>query len=122
MLELDNAIAEVSSELSNELKSDKAYLRRENEKLQRKLDVANKGILGLSVDKKGLEKDVQFFRDTNLSREIGAGVLAFCGVMAPLLPVEWWSVKWFCMLYGGVVLGVITSVGLGIYFSRKRTE
>jgi len=112
---IDNEIVtSLLTDIRTSGEKDKAALRKESKALQEKLESANMTILNLSIRNKGLEKDVHFFRDTKWSREIGATVLAFCGVIAPLLPVGWWSVKWFCMLYGGVVLG--------IYFSRKRTE
>ena len=101
---------------------DKAALRKESKVLQEKLVDATETILDLSIAKKGLEKDVQFFRDTKLSRETGAAVLAICGVAAPLFPIEWWSVKLFSMVYGGVVFGAIISVGLGIFYGRKRMD
>ena len=120
---IDNEIVtSLLTDIRTSGEKDKAALRKESKALREKLESANTTILNLSIAKKGLEKDVLFFRDTKMSREIGAVILAFCGVAAPLLPVGWWSIKGFCILYGGIVFGALVSVGLGLYYSRLKTE
>jgi len=124
----DNEIvASLVADIRTSSKSDKAFWRKEGREFREKIDSATAQILKLSTEKARLERDVRFFRDTKLSREIGAGVLTVCGLTAPLfihgftLPVFslWW---WFGIGYYCVVFGAAVSVFWGVWFSRIKMD
>ena len=106
---------------------DKAALRKESKALQEKLVDATETILDLSIAKKGLEKDVRFFRDTKWSRDIGAAVLAICGISAHFfiakLNLPAFSFDWFLGIgYYCVVVAAAVSVFWGVCFSRIKPD
>lgn len=109
-----------------------SFLTEENNKLDREINKQAKelkdldkqikqrdqSITALLVQNKGLQKDVSFFRATNLCREIGAMVSAICGLVVPFLLVKWWDTPYLSEIYCIVATGAITSVMWGIYHGR----
>ena len=94
---------------------DKTALRKESKDLRVKLEAATATILDLSVQNKGLIKDVCFFRSTKWSREIGALVLAICGLTVPIIPDKYW-LDWYIVYYCVVTCAAI-SVAWGVWYS-----
>jgi len=122
MSERSKAVDAERLTISKELKRDKTRLHEDVERLQEKLDIATNKILTLSVANAQLKKEVSFFRDTKLSRDIGAAVLAVCGLTAPLFSYRWWYEMHFDTIYYGIAVCAATSVILGTLFSRRETD
>jgi len=115
----DNEIVtSLLTDIRTSSESDKAYLRKEGKEFRTKFGIATEKILELSTEKARLERDVRFFRDTKLSREIGVVALAICSAFAPLFLQSWWSlIVYYCLITGAGV-----SVFWGVWFGRIKND
>ena len=93
-----------------------------NNEVKQTDDEKNKTITSLRVENKSLEKDVLFFRATNLCREIGAVASVFCGVTAPFFFVKWQDNPYFDIIYSSMAACAVTSIIWGIYHGRIKTD
>ena len=113
---LFRALALVLMADKKELRKECKEFRKANTELNEKvLNITNDlhdKILNISNANERLKRDVRFYRDTKWSRDIGAGVLAVCGVTAPLFN--------FNTLYWCIVFFAIASYILGTWFSRLK--
>ena len=108
-------------EYRTELQSDKRELRKDYKALYKENKVLNESILALSVEKTRLEgvvdsfqKDMKSLQQTKWSRKIGAGLLTFCGAVAPLFMFYWWSI----VVYYCLIVCAVTSIFWGVLHCR----
>ena len=95
---------------------------QENKKLQekrdafadevRELDVENTRLAGI-VDSQ--QKDMLSLRSMRLSRKIGAGLLTFCGAVAPLFMLN----NTLFIIYYCLISVAVTSIFWGVWHSRN---
>jgi len=111
----DRIWAEVQA-YRTELKSDKKdlqkeckALRKENKELENRILRLSNEILAENIT---LRVQVKFLRTTQWFRELGAGVLAICGVTAPLFN--------FNVIYWCLVTFAIASFVWGVILSRQK--
>ena len=61
------------------------------------------------------QKDMKSLQQTKWSSKIGAGLLTFCGAVAPLFMFYWWSI----VVYYCLIACAVTSIFWGVLHCRK---